>query len=72
MTLIARAEGLGYFVIHIADVQVQKELGSINCLCCFAGVVSCGPSLEVGIDEWKRVMDINLTGAFLCAQAVAR
>jgi 3-oxoacyl-[acyl-carrier protein] reductase len=24
----------------------------------------------IGLDEWRRVLDVNLTGAFLCARAV--
>jgi sorbose reductase len=49
-----------------------QKLGSVNVLCCFAGVVSCGPSVDVGVEEWRRVLDINCTGGFLCAQVFAR
>ncbi|KAL5115835.1 hypothetical protein ACEQ8H_006237 [Pleosporales sp. CAS-2024a] len=47
-------------------------LGRISMLCCFAGVVGCTHALDMAADEWHRTLDINLTGAFLCAQAVAR
>jgi NAD(P)-dependent dehydrogenase (short-subunit alcohol dehydrogenase family) len=30
------------------------------------------PFLEVTLDEWQGVVDVNLTGAFLAAQAAAR
>lgn len=30
------------------------------------------PLMEVTADEWRRVVDVNLTGAFLCTQAAAR
>ena len=46
--------------------------GSIDILCCFAGTVSCLPTLETSANEWVRVMDVNLTGAFLAAQEAAR
>jgi sorbose reductase len=49
-----------------------KVLGSIDMLCCFAGVVGCTHALEMHADEWRRTHEINLTGSFLCAQAVAR
>ena len=26
------------------------------------------PITELGLDEWQRVLDINLTGVFLCLQ----
>jgi sorbose reductase len=44
----------------------------IDILCCFAGVVGCVPSLNASGSEWRRVIDVNQTGAFLCAQAAAQ
>jgi NAD(P)-dependent dehydrogenase (short-subunit alcohol dehydrogenase family) len=44
----------------------------IDILCCFAGVVGCVPSLDMSGPEWRRVIDVNQTGAFLCAQAAAK
>ncbi|KAF2429320.1 NAD(P)-binding protein [Tothia fuscella] len=52
--------------------RTVEGLGSVNLLCCFAGVVNCAPSLDVGVEEWRRVIDVNLTGAFICARAVGR
>jgi NAD(P)-dependent dehydrogenase (short-subunit alcohol dehydrogenase family) len=49
-----------------------RTFGAVNILCCFAGVVGCTPSVDVKAGEWKRVMDINCNGIFLCAQTVAR
>jgi sorbose reductase len=48
-----------------------KVLGPISTLCCFAGVVGCTPALTMSATEWRRTHDINLTGSFLCAQAIA-
>lgn len=58
--------------VDMALEATVRTFGTINTLCCFAGVVGCAPSVDVKADEWKRVMDINCSGAFLCAQAVAR
>ncbi|KAL9627472.1 MAG: hypothetical protein Q9164_007598, partial [Protoblastenia rupestris] len=52
--------------------QVVRELGSIDILCCFAGVVGCTPAIDMSPEEFRRTLDINTTGAFLSAQAVAR
>lgn len=49
-----------------------SQIGSVDILCCFAGVVGCTHALEIPPEEWKRTLDINTTGAFLSAQAVAR
>jgi sorbose reductase len=46
--------------------------GAINVLICFAGVVSCINAVDMSYEEWRRVMDINCTGGFLCAKIVAR
>jgi 3-oxoacyl-[acyl-carrier protein] reductase len=37
-----------------------------------AGIGHAKPVLETTLEEWNRVLAINLTGQFLCAQAVAR
>jgi NAD(P)-dependent dehydrogenase (short-subunit alcohol dehydrogenase family) len=52
--------------------DVRSSLGSIDSLLCFAGIVSCQHAIEMGADEWRRVLDINTTGSFLCAQAAAK
>jgi sorbose reductase len=44
----------------------------IDILCCFAGVVGCVPSVDASAEEWRRVIDVNQTGSFLCAQAAAK
>ena len=64
-------------VTDAADVQgavgaVVQELGSVDVLICFAGVVGCRHATAMAAEEWRRTLDVNATGAFLCAQAVAR
>ncbi|KAF9225981.1 NAD(P)-binding protein [Gyrodon lividus] len=58
--------------VQKAVEQSTAELGSVDILLCFAGVVSCTHALKVSLDEWKRTLDINTTGSWICAQAVAR
>ena len=52
--------------------EVFDELESVETLLCFAGVSSSEASLDVPIEQFRRVLDINTTGSFLCAQVVAR
>lgn len=41
-------------------------------LLCFAGIVGCIPSIDVAASAFQKVINVNLTGSFLCAQAAAR
>ena len=52
--------------------QAWTELGRVDILVNNAGVIGRVPFLEVSEEEWDRVLDINLKGAFLCGQAVAK
>lgn len=58
--------------VQSAVEDIADDLGSVDILCCFAGVVGCQHAIEMTPKEWKRTLDINTTGAFFCAQAVAR
>ncbi|HAV61294.1 MAG TPA: hypothetical protein DCY13_02900, partial [Verrucomicrobiales bacterium] len=51
--------------------RVTKELGSLDILVNNAGVNVRQPTVELPVEEWQRVVDINLTGPFLCSKAVA-
>ncbi|KAH0372572.1 NAD(P)-binding protein, partial [Aureobasidium melanogenum] len=46
--------------------------GSIDILLCFAGIVGCLHAIEMTPEQWRRTIDINTTGSFLCAQAAAK
>ena len=49
-----------------------KEFGKVDLLVTAHGLALRHPAEEFPIDEWSKVMDINVKGTFLCAQAVAR
>ncbi len=50
--------------------EAGKTAGSIDILVNNAGVNFRKPTTEMPLSEWKRVLDINLTGPFLCSKAV--
>jgi sorbose reductase len=58
--------------VQDAVEETAKILGSVDGLVCFVGVVGCVNTLEMPISQWRRIIDINTTGSFICAQAVAR
>ena len=48
------------------------ELGSLDVLINSAGVREITPFLELPVEEWLKVIGTNLTGTFLCSQAVSQ
>ena len=64
-------------VTEKSDVQdmVQKVVGKFNqidILINNAGICKNIAAEEMSLEDWQEVIDINLTGVFLCSQAVAK
>src|SRR5271167_963756 len=53
-------------------VAVMEKFGRIDVLVNNAGVSSIAPAEEITTDEWRRVMEVNLLGPFLCCRAFGR
>jgi NAD(P)-dependent dehydrogenase (short-subunit alcohol dehydrogenase family) len=45
--------------------------GEVDGLVCCAGVFERRAALATGLDDWQRVLDVNLTGSFTVARACA-
>jgi meso-butanediol dehydrogenase / (S,S)-butanediol dehydrogenase / diacetyl reductase len=58
--------------VNASVADVEKHFGRIDALVNNAGVAVFKPILDTAASEWQRVMDVNLTGPFLCTQACAR
>ena len=72
-----RCEGLVADVARPADVQAVVDIamqafGQVDILVNNAGITWGARPEEMPLDQWQRVLDINLTGAFLFAQAAGR
>jgi NAD(P)-dependent dehydrogenase (short-subunit alcohol dehydrogenase family) len=53
--------------------KVINEFGRIDILVNNAARAGGnGPFLEISLESWQRVIDVNLTGLFYCSQLVAR
>lgn len=73
----------GRFFAHQADVSNEQEVeemfnkvvaewGSIEILINNAGMQMDAPFTEMTIDQWNKVIAVNLTGQFLCAREACR
>ena len=51
---------------------VHRQRGRIDVLVHAAGIGGRHPAVDYPIELWNRVLGVNLTGAFLCCQAVGR
>lgn len=52
--------------------QVSLELGAPRIVVNNAGIVARAPSLEMKDEDWRSVVDVNMSGVFRVAQAAAR
>jgi 3-oxoacyl-[acyl-carrier protein] reductase len=58
--------------VQLARDGTLREMGRVDILVCSAGIT--GPNLttwDYPVADWKQVLDINLTGVFLCNKALA-
>ena len=49
--------------------RTKAELGRIDILVNNAGRAWVAPVATMKVEDWRRVLEVNLTGAFLCSQA---
>jgi glucose 1-dehydrogenase/3-oxoacyl-[acyl-carrier protein] reductase len=52
--------------------RVWKELGPIDILVNNAGIETIVPFLELTDEQWTRLVDVNLRGAWLCSQVFCK
>jgi len=52
--------------------RAAKAMGGLDIMVCNAGIVVSGESVTLDPAAWRKVIDVNLTGYFLCAREAAR
>jgi meso-butanediol dehydrogenase/(S,S)-butanediol dehydrogenase/diacetyl reductase len=80
--LQAVADGLdaARTLVHVADVSDQtaaealvattiSAFGHLDVLVNNAGIAKMGPFLEMAVDDWRKVMAVDVDGVFYCIRA---
>ncbi|RMD91655.1 MAG: 3-oxoacyl-ACP reductase FabG [Calditrichaeota bacterium] len=78
---IKHAGGTAIFLkVNVADPgevenmveRTLRHFGKIDILINNAGIVEDARLIKMELEQWQRVIEVNLKGVFLCARAVAR
>lgn len=73
----AAADGLAADISRREDVRRAAQrcvecFGRLDVLVANAGITAVQPLLEIDEASWRRILDVNLTGTFLCIQEAGR
>lgn len=69
-----------FYKCDITDIEQTKEIvkeiiqehKEVNILVNNAGITRDNLMMRMDIDDWEKVINVNLTGAFICSKAVIR
>ncbi len=52
--------------------RIRREMGTVDIVVANAGIQRDAPFEEMTLDQWNRVIGVNLTGQFLCAREAVK
>ena len=58
--------------VEKATEEVLNLVGSIDVLINNAGITRDASLQKMSVEQWQQVIDVNLTGAFLCTKAISK
>jgi NAD(P)-dependent dehydrogenase (short-subunit alcohol dehydrogenase family) len=66
---VVAADVADIHAVQAAFAQARAARGPIAILVNNAGAAESAPFLKTSVELWQRMLSVNLTGSFLCAQA---
>lgn len=69
--LVVEADVTQEASIGKAREEILRAFGKVDILFNNAGITSPKILTDLPLDEWQRIIDVNITGAYLCARAFA-
>ena len=70
--LVVRADMTDAEAAERSVDEVADTFGRLDIAVCNAGMIDRTPALDVTLENWRRVVDVNLTAAFAVSRAAAR
>jgi NAD(P)-dependent dehydrogenase (short-subunit alcohol dehydrogenase family) len=58
--------------LQAARREIEAGLGPVDVLVNATGVNSATPFFDIALEEWRRILDVNLTSVFLACQIFGR
>ncbi len=71
-TIFQKVDVTSYESVENAAKEVYEKFGSIDILVNNAGITRDATLMKMTPEQWKQVIDVNLTGVFNCTKAVAQ
>ena len=68
-TLACRVDVADRASVDDAIGAVRSELGPVEILVTSAGISVFEPFLDITLESWNRIIEVNLTGTFHCVQS---
>lgn len=61
-----------YKKMNLIIEEIFLKYGNIDILINNAAIQTCSNVLEIDLDDWKKVIDVNINGTFIVSQLVAK
>jgi len=69
--MFMKVDTANYTAIEVAAKQVNEHFGRIDILINNAGITRDSTLKKMSVEQWQKVIDVNLTGVFYCTKIIS-